>query len=305
MRVGIIGIGGVGGYYGGMLAKFYANYDDVDLIFIARNKTRDAINKNGLKLKTVDGINIVYPALVSDDIEKIGELDFVICCVKGFDLEESLLSIKQSITTKTVILPLLNGVDLKARILSLFPQNDILDGCVYLVSRVIEPGVIEQIGSIHKLYFGSKIIDRNTLVKIERLFNKAAIECYLEDDIERIIWEKFIFVSSIASLTAYLDLSIGEILINETHSTTLKELLAEVSDIARQKEINIPINIVESTYQKMKGLPFETTSSMHYDFQKVNRTELGTLTEHVSKLGKELGAKTPVYDKLLDDLIKR
>lgn len=302
MRIGIIGIGGVGGYYGGMLAEYYANSKDIEILFIARNKTKDAINKNGLQLQTSNGTSSIHPSLVSVDPKEIGKLDLVICCVKGFDLENSLLSINDCITPKTIILPLLNGVDSKSRISSIYPENDILDGCVYLVSRVIEPGVIEQIGPIHKLFFGSATIDQTTLATIERLFIDAKIECYLAPNIENIIWEKFLFVSSIATLTSHLNLSIGDIMKSEIHSSTLKELLTEISTVALKNGIELPNDIVDLTFQKMKGLPFETTSSMHYDFQKGNRTELATLTEFVSNLGKELATNTPTYDKILKDL---
>ena len=105
-RIGILGLGGVGGYFGGLLAKTYFKSDEVEIIFIARGETQKAIAKNGLKVITDDLETVVYPKLVSNNPDEIGKLDYLICATKTYDIEESLLSLKKCITLKTVILPL-------------------------------------------------------------------------------------------------------------------------------------------------------------------------------------------------------
>ncbi len=67
-RIGILGLGGVGGYFGGLLAKAYQKSDEVEIIFIARGETQKAIAENGLKIINDDTEMIVYPNLVRETV---------------------------------------------------------------------------------------------------------------------------------------------------------------------------------------------------------------------------------------------
>ena len=116
-KIGILGLGGVGGYFGGLLAKAYFDSNAIEIVFIARGDTKKAIAENGLKIILDDSEMIVFPKLLSDDPEKIGKLDYLICATKTYDIETSLESIKNSITSKTTLLPLYNGVDATERLL--------------------------------------------------------------------------------------------------------------------------------------------------------------------------------------------
>ena len=66
-RIGILGMGGVGGYFGGLLAKAYAESDAVEIIFIARGETQKTIAQNGLKIILDESEMTVFPSIVSDD----------------------------------------------------------------------------------------------------------------------------------------------------------------------------------------------------------------------------------------------
>lgn len=133
-RIGILGLGGVGGYFGGLLAKEYAQSKTIEIIFIARGETQRNIAKSGLKISTDEGETIVFPDVVSDNPEEIGKLDYLICATKTYDIESSFESYRKCITPNTVILPLYNGVDATERIQKLFPDNSVFMG-VFILSR--------------------------------------------------------------------------------------------------------------------------------------------------------------------------
>jgi 2-dehydropantoate 2-reductase len=152
-RIGILGLGGVGGYLGGLLAKAYSKSNSIEIIFIARGETLKVVAESGLRIISDEEEMTVYPDLVSYNPEIIGKLDYLICATKTYDIEDSLLSIKKAITKNTVILPLYNGVDAPERISTLFPDNEVLQGCVYIVSMIAAPGVIKKVGPFEKLYF--------------------------------------------------------------------------------------------------------------------------------------------------------
>lgn len=302
-KIGILGLGGVGGYFGGLLAKAYLESDDIEIIFIARGETQKAIAEKGLKIITDDSETIVYPKLVSNNPDEIGKLDYLICATKTYDIEESLLSLKKCITLKTVVLPLYNGVDAPERIKKIFPKNEVLQGCVYIISMIISPGTIRKIGFYEKLFFGSKTIPISKLEELQSIFKNAKIESYLVENIEETVWEKFIFISALASATSYLNQNIGEILINKESKDIYVALLYEIEAVAKAKGLQLPTDIVDQTIIKLEKSPKNATSSMNRDLLAGNKTEVTSLTQFVVNEGLKYGVKTPLYEKIANALL--
>lgn len=302
-RIGILGLGGVGGYFGGLLAKAYFKSDEVEIIFIARGETQKAIAENGLKIITDTTETIVFPKIVSNNPDEIGVLDYLICATKTYDIKESLTSLKLCIVPKTVILPLYNGVDAPERIQKIFPENDILQGCVYIISMIFSPGTIRKIGFYEKLFFGSKTASVSRLNELQSIFEKAKIESYLVENIEETVWEKFIFISALASVTSYLNQNIGEILSKKKSKAVYVELLHEIEAVAKAKGLQLPEDIVNQTIVKLEKSPKEATSSMHRDLASGNKTEVISLTQFVVNEGLKHNVKTPLYEKIANALV--
>ena len=123
MRIGIIGIGGIGGYYGGKLALKYAGSGEHEIIFFARGEHLAAIRKNGLKLVTVDGESTARPTLATDKPAEMGVLDFALFCTKSYGLEDAARAIAGNLRDGSVVLPLLNGVDITDRLKAILPKG--------------------------------------------------------------------------------------------------------------------------------------------------------------------------------------
>ncbi len=296
-KILIAGIGGVGGYFGGVLAKQYFNSNEIEVCFFARGQHLDEIQKNGLKILSNKDEFIANPKIATDNPNEIGIADLIIVCTKSYDIENIIKQLKPCINQKTFILPLLNGVDNKEKIQILLPENTILDGCVYIVSRLKKPGIVEKIGNIQTLYFGKDNFINDQLEYFRYIFNNANIEATLSQNISSIIWEKFIFISPTATATTFLDKNIGEI-VSENHIETITKLIQEVKQIAKAKNIDIAENITEITINKLKSLPFDATSSMHTDFKnKESFNELKSLTKYVIEQGIKYNIETPTYIK--------
>lgn len=303
-KIAVLGIGAVGGYFGGLLAERYLNSEDIEIIFVARERSIKIIKEKGLKIITPQQEKIVFPSLVTNNPKEIGQIDYLICSVKSYDLEESIIALKDCIHSQTVILPLLNGVDAKDILHSIVPHATIWDGCVYIISRLIEPGVIQEGGKIHSLYFGSEKSDER-LKQFNNILLNAGIDVRLSENITLTVWEKFIFISAVASLTSYLNMPIGSVLENENHKKLAFKLLTEIKAVAEAKKIVLPKDIIEKTITMMEHMPYETTSSMHSDFMKGGKTEYRSLTEYIVKWGKKLNVATPEYEKILSGLEKK
>lgn len=302
MKIAVVGIGGVGGYYGGRLARYYNPRSDMEVIFIARGEHLAQIRKNGLKLLTTEGDLTAMPAVVTDTPEKLGPMDLVIICVKTYGLERCMRMLEKNIAEKTVLLPLLNGVDNAQRIKTFFPKSKILNGCVYISSTIVSPGVVQQVSGSCRLFFGPENDDIKAFMRLEETLRNAGIKAELKPNIDEVVWEKYIFISPLASVTTLFGEPFGTVMDRKESRELTEGLIKEVEQIARTKGIGLAEDIVDATLVKVSAFPYDTKSSMQVDCEKGNKTEIEAFTGYVVRSGEELGVNIPlhrmVYEKL-------
>lgn len=303
-RIAIIGIGGVGGYLGAKLAAKYSGSPDIEIIFIARGENANAIRSNGIKLITTKGEETAHPAIVTDQPETLGIVDLIISTVKCYDLETSLNAFKNCVSDKTIIIPFQNGLDAAEIIQKIFPHAHILEGCAYIISRLIEPGVIKESGNVPQFYFGAGDSKENA-EKIAAILKAADINADVSDSIAITLWEKFLFISPFATIMSCYDVALGDILKDPDYKATLVALMTELKTIADAKGIVLSENIIQKFLDRMANLPYESTTSMHTDFKNGKKTELNSLTVYVINLGKQLNIPTPAYEKMLQGINER
>jgi 2-dehydropantoate 2-reductase len=305
MKTAIVGIGGVGGYYGGLLAKHYAADKNVEIIFIARGNHLEQIKKNGLKLITVKETLIVRPDLATDNSSGCGVFDCVIFCVKAYDLEDSAELLSPSIGENTLVISLLNGVDNADKLRGILNKGKILNGCVYIGAHIVRPGVVQQEGALNKLFFGNESDKQIDGKKIEAFFGKANIDAQYRTDINDIVWEKYVLISAFASATTYLKKPIRGVLDSKDGRELLEKLLTEVFGVAKAKKIVLPENIREQIIAKVSTFPATTKTSMQMDFEKGSRAELETFTGYIVREADKYGLPVPTYEKIYTVLKKQ
>ncbi|MCH7479468.1 MAG: NAD(P)-binding domain-containing protein, partial [SAR324 cluster bacterium] len=142
MKIAIMGAGGVGGFYGGRLAKA-----GEDVTFIARGSQLQALRQGGLRVKsTLIGDFELSAVQATEDPASVGVVDLVLMCVKAYDLDAASRAIAPMIAAGTVVIPLLNGVDIAERIGALVGRGQVLGGTTYASANVVEPGTIRHLG---------------------------------------------------------------------------------------------------------------------------------------------------------------
>ena len=295
-RILIAGIGGVGGYYGGLLAKHY-HQSDIEILFLSRGENLKVIREKGLLVKEGDRQFRAHPSQVVSSAAESGTVDYLIMAPKRYDLEEMMEQLAPAVHPGTVILPLLNGIDAATVIQKHFPNNKVLTGVVYLVSRLIAPGVIEKRSGGDKLFIGPAHND--PLVQKLYLVMKAAIEnMELTDEIESVMWEKFVFICSTATATSAQDKSIGQLLEDSQGRNLLAALLEEAIQVGKAEGVALRPGIKELFFERLNLLSYEATSSLHHDIrQNKQKTELETLTGYILKTAKKHGLAVPNFEK--------
>ena len=304
-KILIAGIGGVGGYFGGLLAKQFYKSSEVEIYFLARGEHLRQIKTYGLKVIKGDNQFIAFPKLATDNATEIGIADYIILCTKSYDLEKTIEQLKPCIDGHTSLLPLLNGVDNAETIKNALPTSTVFNGCVYIVALIKEAGKVANVGNIQKLFFGIDNTNSNQLSLLETIFKRATIDATLTRNISSVVWEKFYLVAANSTATSYFNNSTGEILTDPIKNKFLISLLDEVNLIARAKGISFEKDMVADTIGKLNSFPYDATSSMQRDFQRPNaRTELETITGFIIREGQKLNIETPsfkiAYDALLN-----
>ena len=302
MRVVVIGIGGVGGYYGGKLAMRARHDEGLEVIFVARGRNLEQIQKKGLKLITDEGEFVAHPTRAADNTEEAGTADLIIFCVKGYDLEESARLVSRNLKKRTAVLPLLNGVNNAEKLKALLPGCKILNGCVYISTSIVEPGTVRQAGGSCQLFFGPEDGNIDNFMEIERLFKDAGIKAELKTNIKEVVWEKYIFVCPMASVTSLLRQPFGALMENEESRDLIEGLMREIELIARAKDVGLAEDVVESSLKKASAFPYDTKTSMQLDFEKAQKTELEIFTGYVVKAGGELGIEVPLHQRVYSRL---
>jgi 2-dehydropantoate 2-reductase len=304
MNIAIVGIGGVGGYFGAKLAGRYTGGTEAKVIFIARGAHLEEIRKNGLQLITQEGTNVVRPDWATDDPAGGGPFDLVFFCVKSYGLEESARLVKNHLSPGAVIISLLNGVDNAERLMSRLPEVQVLNGCVYLSTHIIRPGVVRQSGGVARLFFGPEGEEQDRYRIIEKVLREAGIEAEYRKDIAKVVWEKYLFIEPMASATTYLDKTFGQLLESSESRQLLEGLLEEVELVARERGIPLPRDIHQTTQKKIASFPADTKSSMQLDFEKGKQTEIETFTGYIVRFGRSHGLHTPLHEMIYKALSK-
>lgn len=273
MNIGIIGVGGVGGYFGSKLARTKKAEDQI--YFIARGEHLKKIKENGLIVRSKEeGESVCHPTLATDKISDLPMLDICLICVKAYDLENVLQELKGKIKDTTQILPLLNGIDIYERIRKVISNGYVYPACVYIGTHIGEPGVICQNGGQCKIIFGKDFNRLDSEAELLRqALETAQINFLWTKEYLEAIWSKYMCIASYALVTAAYDKTMGEVYEDKSLSEKLLAIMNVIYKLAQKKGINFPTDCINSAYQKALDFPHDTKTSFQRDYEKKRNDE--------------------------------
>jgi 2-dehydropantoate 2-reductase len=290
MRIAVMGTGGTGGYFGGLLARA-----GEEVAFIARGAHLEAIRKNGLTVQSVLAGDFTISATATDNPGDIGPVDFVLFCVKAYDNAAAAEQIRPLIGPETVVLSVQNGIDNEQQIGDVIGPEHIL-GCVSYVSSTIQsPGVIAQTGGPGTLVFGEMQGGTSTRTEaLQSTLQNSGITAELHSDIQVALWQKFLGICGVNGVTALTRLPMGEIVAcKETHNL-MRGTMQEVEAVARASGVDLPEGCVDQSMDFFSSMEPSVRGSMYYDLAAGRRLELEVLNGSVVRLGSENGIPTPI-----------
>jgi 2-dehydropantoate 2-reductase len=308
MKVAVVGIGGVGGYFGGKLARAFQEraHPSLEVHFVARGHHLEVIREKGLTLKTSDqGTLTCRPVLATDRLEDLPDIDVFVVAVKGYDLDEVSRKLISRVSEETVILPLLNGVDIRERMRRHLRKGIILPACVYLGSYIEEPGVVTQTGKPGRMILGPDPDKATRPVELLRALEEASIPHEWTPDVMVALWEKFVFIAGYGLVSARFNKALGEIYEDDSLRNLTREIMEEIARIASAGRIALPQDIVDVSIKKASLFSRETQTSLQRDIHgKRGRSELDLFGGTVVEQGKALHVPTSATERIYAELLK-
>jgi 2-dehydropantoate 2-reductase len=298
MRIVVVGAGGVGGYFGGKLARA-----GEDVTLVARGAHLDALRSRGLTVRSSIEGEWQAPVTPVESVAGLPRADAVIIAVKSFDTDAAVESIRSVVGADTPVLTLQNGVDNEDRIDALLGPGHALGGVAYIFATIAEPGVIEH-RFLGRVTLGE--LDGSVSARAERLravFDKAAVPVELSTTIQRKLWEKYLLINAQAGMTALTRSPIGVVRGLPATCRMYRAIVEEGAALARAAKVDLPPDIVDTIMASVSGMAPETVSSMYHDLLGGKRLEIEALHGYAARLGERHGVPTPaisaVYAALL------
>lgn len=291
MKIAIMGTGGVGGLFGARLAQA-----GIDVTFIARGAHLEAIKANGLQVVSADRGNIlIKDAQAVSDPKKVGVVDYIFLTVKLWDTDSAVQLIEPMVGEHTTVISFQNGISRDDVLKAKLGAKHVLGGISYVGATIQAPGVIEQRGKVQKLVFGEYGgAKTERVLALQKACESAAIEVAVPDDIEKALWEKFIVLVAMSSITASCRSPIGPVRENPDTRALLEAVMNEVAAVAKARGVAISDDIVRQQMAYLDNLGKDVTASMEHDLRHGNKLELPWLAGTVVNVGRELNVPTPV-----------
>ena len=205
MRLAIFGTGAIGAYFGGRLALA-----GEDVVFVARGAQLHALRNNGLTLRSADGDQLVQPLQVGDDPRAFGTVDVVLLGVKAWQVPEAARQMQPLIGDATCVLPLQNGVDAPMILVGALGEQHVLGGMAKIIAETVEPGVVEHLAVAPYIALGELDNARSERVdSLAAVLTRSGVVAEVPDDIHRVMWEKFLFISAVSGVGAVTRTPLG------------------------------------------------------------------------------------------------
>jgi 2-dehydropantoate 2-reductase len=291
MRIAVVGAGGVGAGFGAALAKAGA-----DVTFIARGAHLAAMKQSGLKIESPRGDVHIVPTKATDDPATVGPVDFVLFCVKLWDVESAGQHIKPMVGPETAVLPLQNGIDAPERLVPILGKQAVMGGVAQISASIVAPGVVRQVGTFMRMIFGE--LDGSPSKRGEALLalcKQAGFDATLSDQILTELWMKFILLATNASVVAVARQPIGKLRDDPDMKPQFVAAYSEVIAVGKARGIKLPDDVLDKMLAFNAGAPPTMKPSMALDLERGNRIELPWLGGKVVELGRELGVPTPTH----------
>ncbi len=288
MRILVVGAGAIGGYFGGRLLQAGR-----DITFLVRPRRASELAADGLVIKSPKGdVTLNHPPTVQAD--KLKEnFDLVLLSCKAYDLDDAIKSFAPAVGPQTSIIPLLNGMRHLDVLDAKFGAARVLGGLCAIASTLNEKREVVQLAPLESVTFGErdgKLSERARA--IADVLKSGNFEATASEHILQDMWEKWVFLASLAAATSLMRGPVGTILAAPGGRDFMLGMLDECSQTAA--EVGFPPG--GPFFERVKGQLTTEGSPMTASMFRDVRAGLPVEADHVigDLIARADAAKVPV-----------
>ncbi len=271
--IAVVGGGGVGGYVAAKLSEAY----EVDLI--TDSLTKLFLIEQGEKKE-------YFPTITKTPRKRY---DVIIFATKSYVLEEKAKKLLPYVDERSVILPLLNGILPYEQLCTIFAQAQVKKGAIYIIANRTAPNTIEVKGK------GALIVAEEDPL-LREIFDTAGLKYKMPADIDKAIWQKYLFIAATAALTTLYEADFGTVA--KEHKEEFRDLLEEIVRIAQNEGVALGEEDVARAMELLEKSPPHSKTSMQLDFEGGGPTELDNLIGY-------LALKSAKFEEIYKELLQR
>jgi len=292
MRIAIVGSGGLGGYYGGLLAL--AGHE---VTFLARGAHLEALQAKGLQVKSVHGDFHVAAVRATSDPAEAGPADLVLVCVKTPALDAAAKAARVMVAPDSVVVGLQNGIDAAERIGAEVGMDRVIGAVTWIAANIEAPGVIRQVSAFRRIVLGE--LDGQDTPRLQRTIEalrRTGITIEPTGIIRKVMWTKFVFIAGFSGVGSVTRLEVGDYRsVNETRAM-MTSIMREVEALARASGVDLDRDVVDQALAIIDGAAPSMKTSMQRDVEAGRPSELESMIGVITRKGRELGVATPTAD---------
>ena len=249
MKIAVIGSGGLGGYYGGLLAR--AGHE---VVFIARGLHLAVLREKGLQVKSVHGDFLLAPVRATDHPTEVGSVDLVLVCVKTPALDAAARAARPMVGSDTVVMGLDNGIDAAERIGAAVGMEHVLGAATWIAANLETPGVIRQVSTFRRIVLGE--LDGAISHRVQRTveaLGRMGIAVEASDNIRKVLWTKFVFIAGFSGVGALTRLEVGDYRAVPEPRALMTNLMREVEALSLAGGIDLDPDVVAQALAIIDG----------------------------------------------------
>ncbi|MCD8121982.1 MAG: 2-dehydropantoate 2-reductase [Clostridiales bacterium] len=304
-KIGVVGVGGVGGYLATMLASVYPH-----VTVVARGACGEAIRKNGLILRSDYRDDIIaHPQQVVLSSTELTEQDYLFICVKNYSLEQACGELAGAVGEHTVIIPVMNGVDPGERVRAAFGKGTVVDSLIYIVAFANADYSTMQQGNFADIRIGIKDADerqKEILKELSELLTGAQIRHKVSEDVELDIWKKYILNCAYNVATSYYDNTVGQLRSDPVKAKEYETLVWEAYQVGCAKGVRlVPSNVEDIIKRFYEKYADGSTSSLQRDIRAGKKAEVETFSGYIVREARRLGIEVPVSERMYRGLLEK
>lgn len=298
MRILVLGAGGVGGYFGGRLAEKGA-----DVTFLVRDRRKRQLGRDGLIVRSVAGDFRIQPKSITT-ADPAETYDLVLFSTKAYHLRQAIQDVKPFVGEKTVVLPLLNGVAHYPLLREEFGEERVIGGLCFIETTLNAEGHILHTSPNHYAVFGEfGQKDTERIRRIEAALGGTNTSFARSAHIERDIWHKYLFISTIAGVTTLTRSPIGPIRESEGGEEFILGVFREIESIMLANGAPLDRDIVNKHMKTTLNMSHDMKSSMQRDMEKGFQVEGGHLHGYLLDIARKQGVEAPTVRAIYQNLL--